>query len=160
MKVTRLFKHASLMQCVYFSRAHYWFWQFAFALLCFFWEADRKSPVLFVFHLLLKISMHDKCLENISAIPQGPFKSIWLGNRNHDSALIVHDALKTVSGRRSFPNSTHHKYYPVVLSIVIGNPPVSDLAAQHSHLALVLDWACMKADTSAFDQLCVSPPEF
>ncbi len=124
------------MQCVYFSRAHYWFWQFAFALLRFFWEADRKSPVLFVFHLLLKISMHDKCLENASAIPQGPFKSIWLGNRNHDSALIVHDALKTVSGRRSFPNSTHHKYDPVVLSIVIGNPPVSDLAAQHSHLAL------------------------
>ncbi|XP_016148187.1 furin-like [Sinocyclocheilus grahami] len=38
--------------------------------------------------------------------------------------------------RRSFPNSTHHKYYPVVLSIVVGNPHVSDLAAQPSHLAL------------------------
>lgn len=124
------------MQCVHFSRAYYRFWQFAFALLGFFWEADRKSPVLFVFHLLLKISRHDKCLENISAIPQGPFKSIWPGNRNHDSASILHDTLKTLSGRRSFPNSTHHKYYPVVLSIVIGNPHVSDLAAQHSHLAL------------------------
>lgn len=54
---------------------------------------------------------------------------------NHDIASIVRDTLNILSGRPSLSNPTHHKYYPVVLGIVTGNPPVSDLAALRSHLA-------------------------
>lgn len=47
-KATRLLKHASLMWRAHFSQAHYRFWRFVFVLLCFIWEVDRKSPMLFV----------------------------------------------------------------------------------------------------------------
>ncbi len=125
------------MRCVYFFTSSILILTVCFCITALLLRSRPQKPgAVCVFHLRLKISMHDKCLENISAIPQDHFKSIWPGNRNHDSASIVHDTLKTLSGRRSFPNSTHHKYYPVVLSIVVSNPPVSDLAAQRSHLAL------------------------
>lgn len=67
--------------------------------------------------------------------------------------------LKILSGRQYFPDSTHHKYYPVVLSTVTSNPSISDLAAQCSNLALniltAFDWACMKAN--AFEWLFLLP---
>lgn len=86
MKVTRPFKHASLMWCAHFSQAYYRLWWFAFASLRFVWEVDCTSLAL-----LASLFFPDKLLENISIVPKGFYLKLARRSKQweHFSALKI-----------------------------------------------------------------------